>query len=221
MRVRATGASVVRRWPLMCGVVLLGLAGVVFSGCSSELDPTEPEDAYLVFRNALFEGNEEAVWGRLDPGTKEFFETSYNELIEMDAEIEKYLPQADHRLARRQSGAILLRDVKDGKGLFLHLMTLDKFEHDDAIELGSRVDTVAVSEDQKSSKVTTRGGQEFYMTKGKNGQWYVMFYKSSEELQKSMAWVEANKVALRQTVDDLIAEEQKKREEIVAELIKK
>lgn len=220
MRVRAKGARL-ERWPLWGATGLLGLVALFSTGCSSELDPTEPEDAYLMFRDALFAGNEEAVWGRLDPDTKTFFDTSHGELLEMDGEIDKYLPQADHRLAKRQSGAILLRNVKDGKGLFLHLMTLDKFEHDDAVELGSRVDTVAVSEDQKTAAITTRGGQKFYMTKGEDGQWYVMFYKSSEELKKSMAWVEANKVALRQTVDDLIAEEQKKREAIVAELMMK
>ena len=69
---------------------LLGLVALFSTGCSSELDPTEPEDAYLMFRDALFAGNEEAVWGRLDPSTKEFFETSHAELQEMDAEIDMF-----------------------------------------------------------------------------------------------------------------------------------
>ena len=36
------------------------------------------------------------------------------------------------------------------------------------------------------AKVVTRGGQEFYMTKGDDEQWYVMLLKSSNELQQSM-----------------------------------
>ena len=202
---------------MLCAVCLMG----PLAGCSSELDPTEPDDAYLIFREALFDKSAEQVWTRLDEDTRAYFEKSHGELEEMEQDIEKYLPQADHRLAKAQSGAILLRASKDGRSLFLNVMTLEGFEKDEAVELGSRVETLELTEDQATARITTRGGQVFYMTRGKDEQWYVMLYKSSEELKKSMAWLEVNKVALRQTIDDLIAEERARREVIIAELMKK
>ncbi len=196
------------------------LCALIFAtGCSGELDPTSPADGYLMFRNAMMAGDGEAVWARLDARTHEYFNASYTELTEMGETIERYLPQSDHRLAKRQSGVMLTEEVSDGKTFFLRIFTPEKLPEDEAYELGSRVDEVEVSEDGTFAKVVTRGGQEFYMTKGDDEQWYVMLLKSSNELQQSMAWLEQNKTALRQTVDDLIAEERARREAIIADLM--
>ena len=202
-------------------LLLIGVVGLAFgvSGCSSELDPTDPNDAYIMFRDAMMAGDAEAVWGRLDPQTHEYFEHSHSHLQEMGETIERYLPQADHRLAKRQSGVILLREVDDGKSLFLRVFQPDQLPKEEAFVLGSNVRELALAEDQKTAKVITRSGQEFFLTKGRDGQWYVMLLESSKELNAAMAWVEANKTALGQTVDDLIAEERTRREKVIAELM--
>ena len=189
--------------------------------CSSELDPTDPADAYLLFRNAMIAGDGETVWNRLDTRTHEYFEASHTELEEMAESIERYLPQADHRLARRQSGVILLDDVTDGKSFFLEIFTPQELPQGEAYDLGTRVEEIETTEDGAFAKVITRGGQQFYMVRGDDEQWRVMLLKSSEELKTSMAWLDQNKSALRQTVDDLIAEERQRRETVIAELMKR
>lgn len=199
--------------------VLLGAMIGMLAGCSDELDPTNPGDAYLMFRDALFEGNSEKVWERLDPQTHEYFDQSYAELEEMSKTIERYLPQSDHRIARSQSGAKLLNEVSDGKTLFLRVLTPKELPTEEAYKLGSDIKELSLSEDESFAKVVTKGGQTFYLAHNKDGQWYVMFLKSSEELRKNMSWVESNKLALSQTVDDLIAEERTEREKIISELM--
>ncbi len=189
-------------------------------GCSSELDPQEPGDAYELFRNAMFDNDSEKVWGRLDKDTHQYFEQSYKELEGMGATIERYLPQADHRLARNQSGVKLLNEVSDGKQLFMRVLTLDQLPKSEAVKLGSDIAEISLNEDETLAKVVTKGGQTFFLSHNKSdGQWYVMLLKSSKELGQAMKWVEDNKVALGQTVDDLIAEERGKREKIIAELM--
>ncbi len=190
-------------------------------GCSSELDPTDPEDAYIVFRDAMWDKNAAGVWDRLDPETQTYFETNHKTLLEMNTSILKYLPQADHRLARKQSGVVLTESVGDGKALFLKIFTPDKLPHDDAYKLGTEVAEVKRAENDLLAEIVTRGGQTFYMSrKTTSAEWTVMLLKSAEALGTSMKWIETNKAALTQTVDDLLAEERKERESIIAELMK-
>ena len=200
--------------------VILGAMMLVLGGCSDELDPTNPGDAYLMFRDALFAGDSEKVWQRLDQESHEYFEKSYEELEEMSKTIERYLPQADHRLAKSQSGAKLLNEVTDGKTLFVRVLTPKELPKEEAYKLGSDIAELSLSEDESFAKVVTKGNQTFYLSHSKtDDQWYVMFVKSSEELKKAMSWVESNKLALSQTVDDLIAEERTEREKIIGELM--
>lgn len=192
----------------------------LLAGCSDELDPTNPGDAYLMFRDALFEGDSDKVWQRLDSQTHEYFQQSYVELEEMSKTIERYLPQSDHRLAKSQSGAKLLNEVSDGKTLFIRVFTPKELPNEEAYRLGSDIAEISLSEDESFAKVVTRSNQTFYLSHSKqDDQWYVMFLKSSEELKKAMGWVESNKLALSQTVDDLIAEERTEREKIIGELM--
>ncbi len=201
--------------------LIFGLfTAIFFSGCSSELDPRNPGDAYLMFRDAMFAGDSDAVWQRVDPETHEFFNKSYVELEGMGETIERYLPQADHRLAKNQSGVKLLKETTDGKSLFVRVFTPEQLPKEEAFKLGSDIAELKMSEDEQFAEVVTKGGQTFFLVHNeKDEQWYVMLLKSSEEMGKAMAWVEANKSALSQTVDDLIAEERTEREKIIAELM--
>jgi hypothetical protein len=201
------------------------IALLMATGCSDELDPTEAGDAYLMFRDALWSGSAEQVWSLSDEQTHTYFQERYEELVGMDDTIDRYLPLADHRLARRQSGAVLIKEIKDGKGLFLKVFTPDKLPKEDAFRLGLDVEELAVAEDDQNAKVVTRGKQIFYLVKqkgskkGERARWYVKLVQSSEAVPGAFVWLEGNRTALQQTVDDLIAEERQQREAIIAELM--
>lgn len=205
--------------------VWLLAAALLAVGCSDELDPAEAGDAYLMFRDAMWAGSAEQVWAMCDVETHTYFQERYDELVAMDETIDRYLPLADHRLARRQSGAVLTKEIKDGKGLFLKVFTPDKLPKETAYKLGTDVEELAVSEDDQNAKIVTRGKQTFYLVKqkaakrGEPARWHVKLVQSSEAVPGAFSWLEGNRVALQQTVDDLIAEERQQREAIIAELM--
>jgi lipopolysaccharide export LptBFGC system permease protein LptF len=191
-------------------------------GCGDELDPTEPEGAYYIFRNALLKGDAETVWKRTDDTTKAYFQQRYEQLEEMDETIERYLPQTDHKIARKQSGTILLDEVDGGKGLFMKVFQPKNLPDEQAIKVGSDIDELKVAEDDSAAKVVTRAGQEYVLKADKTTEeWHVMLVRSSDKVDGAFGWLEANESALQQTVEDLIAEEREKREAIIAELMNK
>ena len=203
---------------LLFPLLALTLALVAF-GCSSELDPTDPGDAYTIFRDALFAQQAAGVWDRLDPETHAYFQERYERLVQMNQLIESYLPQTDHRLARSQSGVELLESVSDGRELFDHVFTKATMPDDTAIVFGSGVREIRVSEDGESALVVTRGLQEFVMVQADDEHWHVNLVGSGEFLDTSFGWLTSNEEALSQTVEDLIAEERQKREAIIADLM--
>lgn len=203
--------------------VLLGATLVAFAnGCSSELDPADPEGAYYIFRDALLEEDPQTVWERTDEETHAYYQARYNDLVEMDETIDRYLPQTDHKIARQQSGTVLLDEVDDGKSLFLKTFAPSELPEEEAIKVGSDIDELKLAEDKSSAKVITRAGQEYVFSRDENSdEWHVMLVRSTDIVEKSFAWLENNRSALQQTVEDLIAEEREKREAIIAELLNK
>jgi hypothetical protein len=200
---------------ILASIVLTGF----MTGCSGELDPTRPGDAYTLFRDALFAGDGDAVWARSDKATHDHFEQRYQQLVQMDRLIESYLPQTDHRLARRQSGVELVEKVSDGKTLFLKVFDTSALPKEEAVLFGSDGREIRMSEDGNTALVITRGEQQFTLAKASDGQWYVNLVESGDVLSTVFAWLDKNEAALEQTVEDLIAEERKKREAIIAELM--
>ncbi|RDV39737.1 hypothetical protein DV096_04000 [Bradymonadaceae bacterium TMQ3] len=187
--------------------------------CSSELDPTDPGDAYTIFRDALFAGTPDVVWERLDPQTRAYFQERHERLVQMNQLIESYLPQTDHRLARSQSGAELLESVNDGRELFEHVFKKAEMPDDDAIVFGSGISEIRVSEEGTAALVVTRGEQEFVMVQAEDETWHVDLVGSGDFLDTSFGWLTRNEEALARTVEDLIAEERHKREAIIADLM--
>jgi hypothetical protein len=204
---------------LLLVVTLILLFGSPVMGCESELDPGRADEAYMLFRDALFAGNGEGVWLRTDQATHDHFQHRYTQLVQMDKLIESYLPQTDHRLARRQSGVELIDAVSDGRALFLRVFDVANFPQDEAILFGSEVGEIQMSADGNAAAIITRGEQQFMMVKSSDGQWYVSLLESGEVLSAVFAWLDKNVAALEQTVEDLIAEERTKREVIIAELM--
>jgi len=189
------------------------------TGCDENVDPTDPEGAYNLFRQALFKGDAKGVWKRLAPSTHQYFEDEYQRLVQMDETIDRYLPQTDHKLARRQAGSVLTDDVKDGKGLFLHVFKPKAMKLDEAEAVGAKVEEIVVQKDGKTAVIKTLGGQRYILVRGDDEQWYVMLVKSSKAVGRNMKWLDKNESALKQTVEDLIDEERKERETVIAELM--
>lgn len=207
---------------VVLAAVAVACLATLAMGCSDELDPTEPEGAYYIFRNALLEGDAQVVWKRTDAETHRYFQERYEQLVEMDETIRRYLPQTDHKIARKQSGVILLDEVDGGKGLFLKIFQPDNLPEQEAIKIGSNIDELKVTEDGQAAKVITRAGQEYVLTREEDGEeWRVMLISSTDSVQENLGWLKQNQSALQQTVEDLIAEERAKRETIIAELLDK
>lgn len=201
-------------------LILLALTLAVGAmACSSELDPTDPGDAYTIFRDALFAGQPDVVWERFDPQTRASFQERYDRLVQMNQLIESYLPQTDHRLARSQSGVELLASVGDGRELFEMVFEKAEMPDDDAIVFGSGISEIRVSEDGTTALVVTRGAQEFVMVQAEDETWHVDLVGSGDFLDTSFGWLTRNEEALSKTVEDLIAEERQKREAIIADLM--
>ena len=205
---------------LSLGLVFLLLFSAAFLvGCRGDLDPQRPDDAYLLFRDALFAGDGQGVWNRSDDQTRKYFEEHYERLVEMNALIERYLPLTDHQLARRQSGVELIERVDSGEALFLQIFTPEQLPDDNAIHFGSTVREIRVSEDGQTAVILTRGEQEFVMMRQDKDEWFVNLAESGDFLDEAFQWLQQNEEALEQTVEDLIAPERQVRETIIADLM--
>lgn len=200
--------------------VLLVLCAGTSMACGEKVDPTDPEGAYNLYLKALWSGDAEGVWVRLSPSTKEYFQNQYEVLVAMDETIEKYLPPTDHKIAREQAGSILTDKVTDGKTLFLQVFQPKNLKIEEAHKVGAAVDEIRINEDETAAELKTLGGDVLYLTKDTDQQWYVMLVRSSAAVGERMKWLEQNQSALQQTVEDLIDEERKKREAVIAELMK-
>lgn len=206
--------------PRLLRFVLAGMLCIALSSCDENIDPTDPEGAYNLYIKAMFNADAEGVWARLAPSTREYFQTQYEVLVEMDETIRRYLPATDHKIARQQAGSILTEETKDGKGLFLKVFQPGSLKVDEGHVVGSAVDEIKINEDETAAELKTLGGDTIYLAKGENEEWFVMLVRSSTKVTDRMKWLEQNQSALQQTVEDLIAEERKNREAIIAELMK-
>ena len=195
------------------------LVVTLMAGCSGEPDPSNPDDAYEMFRDALFDGNSQKMWQRASDETHHYFDDRYQRLVEMDELIERYLPQTDHQIARTQSGAELLDEIDSGEQLFVEMIEPGDFSDDAAVRLGSDLTELQMSEDGDSAVAVTRGEQEFVLVMQDDDEWYVNLVESGDFLDDTFQWLLQNEDALEQTVEDLIEEERQAREEIIADLM--
>ncbi len=201
-------------------IILISLSTLVLSsGCSGELDPSDPKDAYSLFRSALFSGDADVAWDRTDEQTHQYFQDRYEKLQAMNDLIERYLPYTDHQIARRQSGVELLDDLESGKDLFLLVFEPAEFIDDPAVAFGAEAREIQMSESGDTALVVTRGEQEFALVFQDDELWYVNLVESGDFLDQAFQWLSNNENALEQTVQDLIEEERRNREEIISQLM--
>ncbi len=198
----------------MC-VVLLGTAG-----CSDELRPDEPEGAYLLWRQALLEGDTKGVYQYLDKDTKAIFEERASQLQIMSEDIVRYLPQVDQKLARKQTGVELLKNenIIDGESLFLYLFRPKKLEVTPEIEIGTEPSDIIVDKEKGEAAIVTYAEQKYILKREDDKVWRIVSW--SDQAEQSTKWVLDNRSALDQTVQDLINEEQEEIKAIITFLLK-
>jgi len=190
---------------------------VVAVGCGPSEDPGDPAGGYNLFRKGLLQTDSDQVWKRLDQRSRDYFQRRYDQLVSMDRKIEQYMRPNEHRLARKQSGTVLLDEIEGPKGLFEQVVDLEKLKANRATELGSLVGGVKVQEDKKTAIIETRGGRTYRMVQ-QDDEWYVNLVDSVPAVDESFKWLDKNREALAQTVNDRIEEEKERREEIIAQL---
>lgn len=206
-----------RPWLLPVTVVLLVGLG---AGCADDLDPKQPQGAYLIFRQALFTGDADTSWDYLDRGTQAVFEDRAAVLNNMSEDIVRFLPQVDQRLARKQTGAELLRGgkVTDGKSLFKLLFKPDAVPVTPEIEVGTQISSVEVNDAEDEAIIVTESGQQYRLVIDEEGTWRVSSWR--ELAIERTKWILDNQTALTQTVQDLIAEEKEEVDRIIDYLVK-
>ncbi len=189
-------------------IVGLFLIVVMASSCSDELLPEEPEGAYLLWRQALINGDTEGVYNYLDKDTRKLLDERATTLSAMSDDIVRYLPQVDQRLARKQTGAVLLKekDVQDGRKLFLFLFQPDKLDISPEIEVGTEISDIELNEAGDTAAIKTDGGDQFILVREEDQIWRLSSWKGL--CDKRTQWILDNQSALEQTVQDLITEEQ-------------
>jgi hypothetical protein len=202
---------------LVAGLLFSALA--LLSGCGGELDPSDPKDAYSLFRTALFSGDADTAWTHADEQTRHYFQERYEKLQEMNDLIERYLPYTDHQIARSQSGVELLDELESGQDLFTLVFKPAEFIDDPSVSFGAEAREIQMSESGDTARVVTRGEQEFVLVLQDDDLWYVNLVESGDFLDDAFQWLSNNEDALEQTVQDLIEEERRNREEIISQLM--
>lgn len=198
--------------------VLLATVGFA-AGCGSEEDPTKPAGAYRMYRQAVLDGDVEAIWERSSESTHEYFAERYDELVEMDQQIREYLPHTDHELARKQTGTEMLDDIDGPRGLFEKMLKPKNMPMNQARRLGSEIEKIRMGEDREVARVVAAGGREYRVVLGEDEEWYVDIVASVDAVDKSFEWLDNNQEALEKTVNDIVEKRQEEREEIIADLM--
>lgn len=195
------------------------VAGGALVGCQSEADPTKPAGAYRMYRQAVLDGDLEAMWKRTSESSHEFFGEKYETLVEMDRQIRKYMPQTDHELARKQTGTEMLDEIDGAQGLFEKMLEPENMPLNQARRLGSEVEKIRMGKDREVARVVAAGGREYRLVRGEDDEWYVDLVASVDAVKKNFGWLEKNEKALEKTVNDIVEKRQEEREKIIADLM--
>lgn len=148
------------------------LAAVAAAACGSEPGPTEPEGAYLAFRQALLSGRPPELWSWISEDTKQIYRDA---LVDLDAlsESVRLLSPADRAVAYERT-AVRLADVVDsGEELFDELIRLENLVGDDRYAMGTEIEEIQVTESEERATVTTVAGQTFELVREEDGIWRV------------------------------------------------
>lgn len=186
---------------------VLWVVAAFVAGCQEEYRPDNPEGAYMLWRQALLSGDTAGVYGLLDEDTHAVLDERVEVMRVMSEDIVRYLPQVDQKLARRQTGVVLLNehDIETGADLFQALFMPDKLEVTPSIEVGTEISEMTLNEAGDEAVIVVYSSQQFLMRRGQDGQWRVSSWRTL--CLERTQWILDNRGALEQTVQDLINEE--------------
>ncbi|MEO1273331.1 MAG: hypothetical protein AAFX99_35045, partial [Myxococcota bacterium] len=200
---------------------------LVTVGCQGELKPEEPDGAYLLFRQALLDQDTDTIYSFLNNKTKTVFDTRTVVLKDMSTKIDRFLPQVDQKLARSQTGVVLLKkhDIKDGKALFKHLFQSKAIEVTEGLQVGSGIrfpgGVEYLDEDKTQAVIVTWANDQYYLVLEEEGEdkkiWRVASWL--EDAEAKTQWIVTNQKNLDQTIQDLISEEKEEIDTVIKYLL--
>ncbi len=207
-------------WKSSALTVSICLVTLLCAACEDEVVLDEPGGGYMAFRDAVLDNKAEDVYACLDAATKAVYDERFKTLQAMDERITKFLPQVDQKLARQQTGVVLLKEknLQSGKDLFVLIFQGSKIERTEGLENGTEVSYEEINDTKDAAVVKTYANVQYQMVKEEDGVWRVAEWKElSEERTK---WIVDNQSALEQTVEDLINEEKEEIDRVIAFLLK-
>jgi len=141
-------------------------------GCSSEPSPNEPDGAYLIFREALLNGDIPALWESVSQSTKTHYDDAYDDLVATSECIER-LSSGDRLEARERTGISLLDQASSGEELFAIFIRLDSLIGDDTLRAGTEIDELIVDDSGERATIVTETGQLVDLVLEDDGIWRV------------------------------------------------
>ena len=177
----------------------------------------------MLFRQALFSSEEasaDTVYSYLSKDTKQVFEERVSMMNEMSEQIVRFLPQVDQKLARKQTGAVLLKEQKltTGKDLFKLLYSADLIKPSDELEVGSEISDIEYLNDENTEAIlVTYAKDEYRLVLEEDGVWRVASWR--EFAKARTAWISNNREILEQTIQELITEEKEEIDKVIAYLL--
>lgn len=199
-------------------VVALALVALALVACQEDYKNDDAVGGYMIFRKALLAGDADGVWASLDSNTHKIFDEQVVQLKTMSEQIDRFLPLVDQKLARKQTGVVLLKEhnIQTGQDLFKFTFKPDKLTVTPEIKVGSEVSDVQYNDANTEAAIVTYGGQEYRLVQ-EDGQWRVASW--NELITERLKWVNSNTDALNKTVEDLAKEEREQVDKVISYLL--
>jgi hypothetical protein len=150
---------------------LLATVALALAACGSEKPNTEPEGGLWAFGQAVFAGDERAVWDTLSPRIHTMFAEALDDMHSMYRMV-GYLQTSEQGEVRERAGLDQLASFNEPFDLFAWVFNPSAVEQSDRFVTGMRPDTVERL-DEDSASILTAAGQHFSLLRDTNGHWRV------------------------------------------------
>ncbi|MCA9519692.1 MAG: hypothetical protein KC609_01910 [Myxococcales bacterium] len=154
-----------RRW----FTVWLVLGVFLVEGCSKNLDPKTPEGAFGLFVLALKQKDKGKVWDLSSRSVRQYFDDLYKKIKHKAMLIRNHYPDdiRDAELAR--IGYAWVKDAKNGKDLFLQLVSFKAIRSGTAVDIGLSHKPPEIVDGAATFR--TAAGETFVFRKETDGVW--------------------------------------------------
>ena len=175
-------------------------------GCSKNMDPATPEGAFNLLVDALQNNNKDQLYDLCSQETKDYFNKLFQTILDKKSLIEKYFPEEYHSAQLQAIGWDYAQKAKDGKELFMLLVSMEKIRTGTAVEVGLTHSSPDIQDNR--ALIKTDAGEEFTFIKESDGKWrtdmYLKNIKSSLEasgITKNLEIIDQNVENFRSWMD--------------------